>query len=81
MGLYQTINMKTKIKVIVEKATTGNYTCYPEKESEDIGLAGYGDTVDEAIEDFKVAYEELCEFDAKKGIVTKELEFEFIKIK
>ena len=69
--------MKTKIKVIVEKATTGNYACYPEKESEDIGLAGYGDTAAEAIEDFKVAYEELCEFNAKKGIATKELEFEF----
>ena len=62
-----------KIKVIIERSEGGKYTAYTESFNE-FGLIGYGDTVDETIEDFIFAYEEIKEI---KGATVPELKFDF----
>lgn len=68
---------KVKMLVTVEKATDGTFGCYPEDEAQDFGLAGYGATAEEAIADFKMAYEETKEDCAKAGEKIPDCEFEF----
>ncbi len=68
---------KVKLLVNVEIAKDGTYGCYPANIEEDIGLAGYGDTAQEAIDDFLVAYEETKEDNDKIGVETPDYEFEY----
>ena len=59
--IKQTFNMpdNTVIDVIIERASDGTYACYPE--SDNIEGAGYGDSVQKAIDDFIIGYEEIKE--------------------
>lgn len=63
--------------VIVEMAGDGTYDCYPEEDERDIGLAGYGNSAKEAIDDFLQAYQETKEDNEKEGKPTPEFNFEF----
>lgn len=66
-----------KVRVTVEKSADGTYAAYMEDDMPDFGLAGYGDSAEEAIEDFYVADEETREILKSKGKEMQELEFEF----
>ena len=59
--------MKETMNVIVEMASDGTFGCYPELEAQDFGVAGYGDTPEEAMADFRAAYEEAREMQAQMG--------------
>ncbi len=70
--------MKKKVTIIVEKTRGENfYSCYMADEMADFGLAGYGKTAREAIEDLYVTQEETREELAKRGKEMAELEFQF----
>ncbi|MCD8202188.1 MAG: pilus assembly protein HicB, partial [Prevotella sp.] len=61
-----------KLTVIVEIAKDGTYGCYPADIDKDIGLSGYGETAQKAIEDFLLAYKETKDDNEKMGIETPE---------
>lgn len=61
--------------IIVEKASDGGYSAYVEEDFEGFGLAGYGDTANEAILDLKVAYSEIKQLRSEENLETPELEF------
>ncbi len=50
-----------KVTAIIERANAGNYCIYTLEEFDGFGLFGYGDTVEEAKQDFFDAYEEFKE--------------------
>ncbi len=50
-----------KVTAIIERANTGNYNIYTLEEFDGFGLFSYGDTVQEAKEDFFDAYKEFKE--------------------
>ena len=66
-----------KEKVIVEVSNDGLFSAYMSSDNYDFGIAGYGDNEDEAIEDFKEAYDNIKAIRAENGKSTPELEFEF----
>lgn len=48
-----------KVNVIIERASDGTYSAYMDEYSLDYGLIGIGCSVDECIEDIKLAYAEM----------------------
>lgn len=48
-----------KVNVIIERASDGTYSAYMDEYSLDYGLIGTGCSVDECIEDIKLAYAEM----------------------
>lgn len=69
--------MKQKVTIIIEKASDGGYCCYMEDEVPHFGLAGYGDTVEEAKRDLVAAYDDMKGIEAEEGRSTPDLEFVF----
>lgn len=67
--------MAKRVKIIVEKASDGGYSCYTEKEFPYFSLAGYGDTAEEAKKDLVTCYEEMKELEAEEGRTVPEMEF------
>lgn len=67
--------MKQKVTIVMEKASDGGYCCYMDDEFEHFGLAGYGDTVEEAKADLLAAYKEMEEAEAEEGRTMPQLEF------
>ena len=61
--------MKTKDKrtVIIERASDGTFSCYLMDDYDTFGLAGYGNSVEEAKADFWKAYEETKEMEEAEG--------------
>lgn len=66
-----------KATVIVEKGSDGLYSAYMEEIFPDFGLAGYGDTAQEAIDDFYVCCEETAEYLKTKGKEMPDLSYTF----
>lgn len=64
-----------KATVIMEKASDGFYSCFVEEDLPGFGLAGYGDTAEDARADMLKAYEEMKEMKAVEGVDVPELEF------
>lgn len=62
-----------KVTATVIKDKDGSYSCYVPQQFDNFGLAGYGDTAQEAIDDMLAAYEETKELVEN----VPELEFEF----
>ena len=67
--------MKT-VKVIVERGNDNRYSAYMDYYDYDFGLAGFGKSVKEALEDFYLAYEEEKKMCIDEGKVIPELEFD-----
>jgi hypothetical protein len=66
----------TKVTVIVERGSDNKYSAYMDSYDFDFGLAGFGDTVQDALTDFYAAYDEekaICE---KEGKTAPALEFD-----
>jgi hypothetical protein len=63
-------------KVIVELGNDNKYSAYMDCCGYDFGLAGFGSTAKEAVEDFYESYREEREMCAKEGKPCPELEFD-----
>ena len=68
--------MKTE-KVIIEVSTDGLYSAYMPSDEYNFGLAGYGDTEQEAIEDFYECVSEMRELEEAEGRTFPDLLFQF----
>lgn len=66
-----------KVTVVMEKGSDGKYSCYVEEDLGNFGLAGYGDTADEAKSDMLETYHDMIELEAEEGRQVGELEFEY----
>ncbi len=70
--------MAKKITIKVEKAQGDNfYSCYMMEDAPEYGLAGYGKSAKEAMDDLRVAEQETRELLAEAGKVMPELEYRF----
>lgn len=67
--------MKIQVTAIIEKNSDGKYSCSIEQRLGNYGIAGYGDTVDEAKSDMLECYDEMKEINAERNIETPELDF------
>ena len=66
-----------KVTVVMEKASDGSYSCYADETFEHFGLAGYGNTAEEAKADFLSSYEEMKELEAEEGRTMPDVGFVF----
>lgn len=60
--------MCMKVEVIIERSSDGLFAAYSEEVIDNFGLAGYGDSVEEAIEDFQVSVDEMNETRQQEGL-------------
>ncbi len=65
------------VNVIIERATDGGFSAYVAEELDGFGLAGYGETASEAVEDMLVTYEETKEIRQSEGLETPQLRFSY----
>ncbi len=63
--------------MIIEVSADGLYSAYMPSNEYNFGLAGYGDTEKEAIEDFYECVSEMRELEETEGRVFPELQFQF----
>ena len=66
-----------EVKVTVEKSPDGTYAVFMEDDLPDFGLAGYGDTAKEAIDDFFESVEETKAYMIREGKEMPEMKFVF----
>jgi len=64
------------VKVIVERGSDNRYSAYMDCYDLEFGLAGFGNSAKEAIEDFYEAWDEEKAMYAKEGKVAPALEFD-----
>ena len=64
-------------KVIIEVSADGLFSAYMPSDEYGFGLAGYGDTEKEAIDDFYAAVSEMRELEEVDGRPFPEFQFEF----
>lgn len=64
-------------KVIIEVSADGLFSAYMPSDEYGFGLAGYGDTEKEAIDDFYAAVSEMRELEEADGRPFPEFQFEF----
>jgi predicted RNase H-like HicB family nuclease len=69
-----------KVKAFIERGNDGTYGVYVDLEDNTLnyGIIGDGNTVNEAIEDFKASYEEMKELHSNENKAFIEAEFEFV---
>lgn len=65
------------IKVIIEVSKNGLFSAFMPSNEYGFGLAGYGETEEEAIEDFYTSVSEMRELEEADGRVFPELQFQF----
>ncbi|MDR2206702.1 MAG: DNA-binding protein [Flavobacteriaceae bacterium] len=65
-----------KVKVLVECGKDGKYSAFMDCYDYDFGLAGFGNTAKEAIEDFYICVEEEKKMQTKEGKTMPELAFD-----
>lgn len=66
-----------KVTAIIEKAADGQYSCYVPEMIGGYGLAGYGGTAREAMDDLQTSLAEVCEMEAAEGRSVPAIEFEY----
>ena len=64
-------------KVIIEVSADGLFSAYMPSDEYGFGLAGYGETEKEAIDDFYAAVSEMRELEEADGKAFPEFQFEF----
>jgi hypothetical protein len=65
-----------KVKVIIECGKDGKYSAFMDFYDYDFGLAGFGDTAKEAIDDFFACVEEEKKMHEKENKIMPKLEFD-----
>lgn len=63
-----------RIEVIIERSRDGLFAAYAEEVIGKHGLAGYGDSVNEALEDFAISVTEMNEMRAEEGLEPVQIE-------
>ncbi|MBO7587301.1 MAG: hypothetical protein J6T13_09040 [Bacteroidales bacterium] len=63
--------------MIIEVSADGLYSAYMPSDEYNFGLAGYGDTEQEAIDDFYAAVSEMKELEEADGRTFPDLQFQF----
>lgn len=68
-----------KIKAFIERANDGTYSVYVDLAADTLnyGIHGIGKTAEEAVEDFKSAYQEMKKFYLEKKRKFIEADFEY----
>ena len=68
-----------KVKAFIERGNDGDYGVYVDLEDNTLnyGIHGVGDTVSDAIKDFKACYNEMKEMYEEEKMIFVETEFEF----
>ena len=71
-----------KVKAFIERVADGTYSVYIDLEDDTLnyGIIGEGDTVEEAIEDFKLSYTDMKALYEEEGKEFQETTFEFLLI-
>ena len=69
-----------KVKAFIERVADGTYSVYIDLEDDTLnyGIIGEGDTVEEAIEDFKLSYTDMKALYKEEGKEFQETTFEFL---
>lgn len=69
-----------KVKAFIERGNDGSYAVYVDLDDETLnyGIHGEGKTAEEAIEDFKISYDGMKEYHAKKEKAFVEAEFNYV---
>lgn len=63
-----------KLEVIIERSSDGLFSAYAEECVGSHGLAGYGDSVAEALEDFQVSIQEMNDMRKEEGLIPVDIE-------
>lgn len=71
------MDQKEQVKVVIEKASDGSYSCYADKDFDNFGICGFGDTVEETKTVFMEAYENIKKIEAERGRQVPEYDFIF----
>lgn len=71
------LNLDNMRKVIIEVSADGLFSAYMPSNEYSFGFAGYGDTEQEAIEDFYECVSEMQEIEKAEGRAFPELQFQF----
>lgn len=66
-----------KVKAIIERGADGGFSVYMNDDTLEYSINGQGDTVDEAVTDFRAVYEEMIAFLKEEGNRCTEVEFEY----
>ena len=66
-----------KVNIIIERASDGTYSAYMDDYSMDYGLVGTGASVNECIEDIKLAYAEMKSHFEEQNKHFEEIEMNF----
>ncbi len=66
-----------KVNAIIERANDGNYSVYMDAENVSYLITGTGTTAEEAISNFKINYDDMKSYYARKGKKFEELEFNY----
>lgn len=69
--------MKLPVTAIMEMTSDGMYSCSITENLGNYGIAGYGNTAEEAKEDMLECYEEMKELNKEDGIETPEFEITY----
>lgn len=69
--------MKLKVTAIVERTDDGMYSCHITENLGNYGVAGYGETAEEAKQDMLLCYQEMKEMNDEDGVETPELEISY----
>ena len=69
--------MKLPVTAIMEMTPDGMYSCSITENLGNYGIAGYGETAEQAREDMLACYEEMKEMNAEEGIETPEFEITY----
>lgn len=64
-----------KVNIVIETSKDGNYSCYMRETLPQFGLAGFGETAEEAKTDMLNAYFEISGLLKSEGLEVPELEF------
>jgi|SRR5690606_32017284 len=72
--------MTNKVKAFIERSSDGTYAVYVDLDDKTLnyGINGVGETVKEAIEDFKICYEEMKSIHKEMDKEFVEAEFEMV---
>ncbi len=66
-----------KVKAIIERAGDGNYSVYMDSDDLSYLITGTGKNAEEAINSFRMNYDDMKRFYAEEGKDFEELEFDF----
>ena len=69
--------MKLPVTAVIERTSDGMYSCSITENLGNYGIAGYGDTAEQAREDMLTCYDEMKQLNAADGIDTPEFEITY----